>query len=98
MIRLCPFCGYSLSRTLTDGITTCDNCCRVFDSSPYHKTLSASWVARKWYIHDPEMLKAKFGFSDSEIDPVWEFVIMGGMCHDEFLKVLDEQFRIDRIA
>lgn len=44
------------------------------------------------------MLRWKFGFSDDEIAPVEEYIIEGGMCHDEFLKVLDEKFRIDRIA
>ncbi len=45
-IYLCPFCGRSPGRTLGDGITTCENCLRVFDSSTFHKILSASWVAR----------------------------------------------------
>lgn len=90
MIRLCPFCGHTLGRKLTEGITTCDNCQRVFDSSPYHRILSASWVVRKWHIEEVEALKYKFGFSQREAEIVYQYIAEQGMSHDEFLKVIDD--------
>ncbi len=88
MIRLCPFCGYNLSRPLVCGITTCDNCCRVFDSCPYHRTLCAGWIVRKWHIYDPDTLRNKFGFLDQELAPVITYVIQEGLTHEEFIKVV----------
>ena len=89
MIKLCPYCGRTLSVALKDGITSCGNCCRVFDSSTYHRTLSASWVVRRWHVEDPEVLKMKFGFTDEEIFHVENYVINKYYLHDEFVEVLD---------
>ena len=72
------------------GISTCDSCSRVFDSSDYHIALSAAWVVRRWHIYDSETLKHKFGFSDFIVDLVSECVIDEGMCHDDFLKILHD--------
>jgi hypothetical protein len=83
-----------LSKILSDGISTCDHCDRVFDSSNYHKALSAAWVVRRWYVYDPEQLR-KFGFSDFIVDLVCDCVIEQGMCHDEFLRELQ---RLDLCA
>ena len=89
MIKLCPFCGRTLSIELKDGITSCDNCCRLFDSSFYYRVLSASWVARRWHIDDPEMLKHKFGFSEEEVSYVESYVIDQGCSHEEFVSILN---------
>lgn len=89
MIKLCPFCGRSLSIELKDGITSCDNCCRVFDSSFYYRVLSAAWVVRRWHIDDPEMLKSKFGFSEEEVGYVEKYVIDQEYSHDDFIFVLN---------
>ena len=86
MIQLCPYCGFKIGHALVDGITTCDNCLRIFDSSTLNKILSASWVVRKWHIEDPSVLEFKFGFSPEEIAPVQKFVIEQGLCHEEFIK------------
>lgn len=81
-----------------DGISTCDNCCRVFDSSLYHRTLSASWIARKWHVEDADTLEYKFGFLPEEIKLVCEHVVEKGCSHEEFVKILDDSVRIDRSA
>lgn len=98
MIKLCPHCGRILSMKLENGISSCDNCCRIFDSSSYHRTLSAAWVVRLWHVYDPYVLKLKFGFSDCEVDLVEQYVIDQGLCHDEFLKVLDSRVYFDQSA
>lgn len=89
MIKLCPFCGRPLSSPLSDGITSCDNCCRVFDSSSYYRTLSCSWVVRRWHIEDAEVLKQKFGFLEDEVLYVEKYVIEQGYTHDEFVSILN---------
>lgn len=48
MIALCPYCGAKLNKKLLEGISSCDNCLRIFDSSSFHKILSAFWIAKKW--------------------------------------------------
>lgn len=44
---VCPNCGYTLQIELKDGITHCDHCNQVFDSSDYNCLLSAAWQIRK---------------------------------------------------
>jgi ribosomal protein L37AE/L43A len=90
MIRLCPFCGHTLGRKLTDGITTCSGCQRVFETSKYHRLLSAGWVVRKWHVEDVDTLIHKFDFTEEEAEIVYKYVVDGCMSHDEFLKVLDD--------
>jgi len=74
---------------LHDGISSCEHCIRVFDTSPIHQALSASWVVRKWHITDIEQLRWKFNYDDCVIDLVSEYVIDKGFTHDEFLKVVE---------
>jgi hypothetical protein len=83
MIRLCPFCGYKLSSPLHYGITTCDHCGRVFETTIYNHILSAAWMVRRWHIQDPNILRNKFGFSEFEVDLVSKYVIEGQHSHDE---------------
>jgi len=98
MIKLCPFCGHSIGRTLIVGITTCDHCSQVFDSSEINHTLSAAWIVRRWYIFDIETLKEKFDFSDPVLELVDKYVIKRGMCHDDFIKVAREKIDLDQTA
>lgn len=90
MIVLCPFCGRSLSKTLEDGISSCDNCLRVFDTSSFYKILSASWVARRWNW-EAEAIQAKFDLTNEEISLVCEHVIEKLLPHDEFVKILEDR-------
>lgn len=94
MIYLCPFCGRSLSRKLSEGFTTCDNCERVFDSSEYHQVLAASWVARRHHVEEKFLLMHKTGLSEELADIVTEYVIDGLYCHDDFLRLLDDTFNL----
>jgi len=90
MIRLCPYCGRNLITPLTCGITTCDNCNRIFESSSYHKILSMAWMVRRWHVEEPYYFQHKFGFSEQEIDIVYKYVVEEGYCHDELVKALDK--------
>jgi len=82
-----------------NGISTCDYCSQVFTTSLYHKTLSASWVVRNWYIYDTKILKDKFGYCDEILEIIDNYVIEQGLSHDEFLKVMaEEKTTLDLIA
>lgn len=90
MIKLCPFCGHKLSRMLHDGITTCDNCNRIFDSSLYHRVLSASWVVRHWHVEDVETLMDRLDLSAFQANYIIDLVAEKGYSHDEFIKKLPQ--------
>ena len=88
MIYLCPFCGRNLDYKLEDGITTCSNCGRVFDSSSYHKMLAAGWAVRRWHLYDLEALSKKCNLNPSEADILNYYVIALDYPHDEFCHLL----------
>lgn len=98
MIKLCPYCGHSIGRTLIVGITTCDHCTQVFDSSDFNQTLSAAWIIRRWHIRDIETMKKKFDFSDIVLELVDEYVIKQGLSHDDFMKVARKKIDLDQTA
>ncbi len=90
MINYCPHCGFSLDHPILDGISTCKNCSRVFDTSPFVRVLSASWMARKQHLISKDKL-LQHGFKDDEADLVQTYVIENCLPHDEFVKVLLEK-------
>ena len=92
MIRNCPHCGHSLKKWLRDGISSCENCNRIFDSGDCHTLLAATWTARRTHVDSVE----KLGLSLSEIQAefVQSFVVEGGNSHDEVLKIL-ERLEVD---
>jgi Zn-finger nucleic acid-binding protein len=87
MILLCPFCGYKLNQALYEGISSCESCRRIFDTSEYHKILSASWICRHWHV-DAATAQKHCGLTDPEKDIVDKYVCVEGFCHDDFLKIL----------
>ena len=86
MIVLCPYCGEKLSKKLLEGITSCDNCLRVFDSSSFHKILSVYWVAKKWNWCETT-IQAKFNLTPEELSMVAD-LISHGYHYDEFFQIL----------
>lgn len=98
MIKLCPYCGHSLSCPLDEGITTCDCCNLIFESSDFHRLLSAAWMVRNWHVYDADTLRHKFKFSDYIVDLVDRYIIQGDLTHDEFLKVAREETSLDLSA
>ena len=89
MINYCPHCGFALDHPILDGISTCKNCNRVFDTNPFVKVLSASWMARKQHLTSKDKL-LECGFTNYEADLVQLHVIENCLPHDEFVKVLIE--------
>lgn len=85
MMFVCPYCGIKLKTYLSDGITSCLNCNRTFDSSLYHKLLSASWYARNYHL-DIETVKSNYKLSDQEAEIVEEH----GYSHESFIKAIDK--------
>lgn len=57
MLLCCPYCGSKIANPINDGISSCSNCHRLFDSSPYNRILSTCWYVRKHHIVDLDLLK-----------------------------------------
>lgn len=88
MIMYCPQCGHELPRILKIGITSCSNCCTVFDSCKWNQVLSLSWAVRKQHISDPDMLIEQFGADRDDAEFVVEYVFEECCNHQEFVKLL----------
>lgn len=88
MIYTCPHCGQKLSQTLKDGITSCTNCERVFDSNFKNKLLSAAWVVRNENPQTIEKFQLMTKLSVEEAVLVYSFVFYFGYSHDEFLAAI----------
>lgn len=95
MIYTCPFCGKKVSRAIRDGITTCNNCHRVFDSSSFHKILSAAWLSRNHDINHITALQEMCELSECEAEIVEKYVINECLSHDELLKVINPKTCLD---
>jgi hypothetical protein len=87
MLSICPFCGHFLSKSLADGIASCTNCCRIFDSSPMNRLLSAGWLCRKKHYDDVEDL-VREGFTTEEAELVVEFIVDNQYDPQEFAEEL----------
>lgn len=87
MIHLCPFCGHVLPHNLKDGIASCLNCSRVFDSTPFNRLLSAGWMVRKEHIYSAERL-VSYGFTQEEALLAITFVFENCYSHEEYVKAL----------
>jgi ferredoxin len=88
MLIMCAYCGHKLTHPLKDGITTCQHCDRCFDSSPYHRLLSAFWLAkRRHYIDESQLLG---DFTPEESSTVMKY-INDEFSYEEFAKLVNEQ-------
>lgn len=96
MICLCPFCGTRVGRPIQDGISTCNHCHRVFDSSSYHRLLSVAWLIRKQNLYNIEAVKSSCEYlTDCELAILEKYIVDGDYSHDEFLKVIDKKTCVD---
>ncbi len=91
MIVLCPFCGANLPRPVVRGLASCNNCNRVFESSPFNRLLTAAWLVRRRHIEHQDVLVQKLGYHPDEADLVLEHVAQGACTHEEFFRVLKER-------
>lgn len=88
MILMCPYCGHQTNRPLLHGISSCNNCCRVFDSSQSNRLLSTAWLVRRKHIVDVDILVNQYSISESEAKFVIEHVADGCCNHEEFFKII----------
>lgn len=86
----CPFCGYALKPKLENGITTCVNCDRLFDSSPINRVLSAAWAIRRWHLDSIEVLREKCGVSLEDCDLLYQYAVEEQRNPHEIFKILME--------
>lgn len=91
----CPFCGHHLASPLLNGMSSCTNCCRVFDSSKQNILLSTAWLVRKRDITDIQYLIDHVGSTHEDASFVIEHVADGCMSHEEFFLLLKEEFKIE---
>jgi len=91
MITHCPHCGHTLPQPIANGICSCTNCWRVFDSSSYHRLLSAAWVCRKHNVMYEDHLIYQYGYTPEEAAFVIKYVVDECCSHEEFRKILNEQ-------
>jgi Zn-finger nucleic acid-binding protein len=87
---LCPHCGFSLHHVVVHGITSCSNCNRVFDTSPFNRLLSASWLVRRKNITSEELLM-RYDYTKDEAQFVLEAVYDNCCTHEDFIKILKEK-------
>lgn len=87
MMRLCPYCGHALPEVLTDGISACQKCSRVFSSTPENVLISAAWMAKK-YPGSIDRLKAECGLDQSQAELVYELMTDEGCSIEEFRKIV----------
>jgi len=87
MINNCPYCGTELSEPLNDGLSQCEHCNQLFDSSVYNKLLAAAWQIRKENL---SLDKTKFYTKlDEDLSIfVFTFVAEYGYNHQDFMQVL----------
>lgn len=88
---MCPFCGGNLPQPIIAGIASCNNCNRVFESSPFTRLLSAAWLVRRRHIEHRDVLVQKLGYHPAEADLVLEHVVDGCCTHEEFFRILKEK-------
>ena len=88
MLAYCPYCGHSLPQPIVRGIASCNNCNRVFETSPLNRLLSAAWLVRRRHICCCDILVSQFGYNQEEADLVMEYVADGTYSHEDFLEIL----------
>ena len=87
MIQFCPHCGHRLRNVVDCGISSCQNCNRVFDSSPFNRLLSAAWLVRHWHLCTEECVIQQ-GFTEEEAQIVIEYIYDKCYSPEEFYKHL----------
>lgn len=88
MIHICPFCGRNISKVIISGITTCNNCQRVFDSSSMNKMLSAAWYIIRNNNDNIDFVSDLFKLTDKEKSIVNQYLIEDNYYHDDFYRIL----------
>ena len=90
MILVCPHCGTEIPEILKDGLASCINCHRIFESSITNRLLSASWLMRKNRYHGVDELISDTKLPEHEAIIVYSLVEDNSYSHDEFQKAIKE--------
>ena len=88
MIYFCPNCGVRLKLPLKDGITSCENCPSVFDTSSRNLILATAWLIRRWKLEDKISLEARCGINESQFEFLNHHIIENNLNHDELISLL----------
>lgn len=91
-MRNCPQCGGELANPVKQGLASCLHCRLIFPTSVRNQILAASWVARKKEF-GIDQLQFITELPEKQSQFVHKNIIENEMCHDEFLKLLDEEIR-----
>lgn len=91
MIILCPYCGHQLLRPLLNGMSSCNNCCRVFDSSNKNVILSTYWLVKKRNILDRQYLIDHYNIPEDDADFVVDVAINHQYSYEEFVRILNQK-------
>ena len=90
MIDYCPYCGFKLNKIIkTEGITSCENCQRIFDTCKRKRMLSASWMCYRQHQQYAVCLKNRYDLEDIEVDFIQQYAIDKCLSHEEFTRQLD---------
>jgi hypothetical protein len=90
MILVCPFCGTEIQEALINGLASCQNCKRVFDSCLPNRLLSASWLVRKNSYHGIAELISDTKLPEHEAILVYTFVVDNCYSQEEFQKAIKD--------
>lgn len=86
MVNLCPFCGnFLMSPIHFSGITSCQNCNRIFDDADWVRILCAAWACRKNPMIDPGYLKDEYQLNEEQANFIQQHLECS---HDEIYHLL----------
>jgi hypothetical protein len=91
MITLCPHCGHHLPQPLLDGMSSCYNCRRAFDSSRRNLLLATSWLIRRKNICSPDHISDHYGLTMEDAEFIVKCIDDECYCHEDFLKILNQK-------
>jgi len=87
MVNNCPYCGNYLSRPIRNGLTSCNNCNAIFQTTGENKLLSASWQLRRKNM-GMEQFKFLSQLSNEDAKFVYYYVVEEGYSHEEFIQLV----------
>jgi len=88
MIIFCPYCGHRLPQPLSNGISSCDNCRRAFDSSRFNKLLNFSWIVRRLHVYDADILVHRYNCDQEDANLIIKYIADECLTHEEFVSTL----------
>jgi hypothetical protein len=90
VILVCPHCGTQIPEILQDGLASCTNCHRIFESNTFNRLLSASWLIRKNRYHGIDQLISDTKLAEHEAILVYSLVEDNSYSHEDFQKAIKE--------